>query len=54
MKTHLHEDEEHQAKDNEWVEVYYKRILKLANCLQIKATNTCMTIVFIACFHPFI
>jgi hypothetical protein len=39
-------------KEKERVEVYYKQILKLANCLHIMATDTYFTIVFKAILHP--
>jgi hypothetical protein len=38
----------------EKVEVYYKRILKLANCLQYKANDRLFTIIFRDSFIPYL
>jgi hypothetical protein len=35
--------EEHETRKNERVEVYYERLLKLANNLQYKTTNNFLT-----------
>jgi len=39
-------------KEKERVEVYYKQILKLANCLDIMAMDTYFTVAFKAILHP--
>jgi hypothetical protein len=35
-----------QQQVSEWVEIYYERLLKLANCLQMKVTDVFLTIIF--------
>jgi hypothetical protein len=42
------------SKKKEHVKVYYKQIFKLANCLQIKVTNTYLTIIFKVGLHRYI
>jgi hypothetical protein len=39
---------------NERVEVYYERLLKLANSLQHKATNNFLTTIFIFGLQPYL
>jgi hypothetical protein len=39
---------------NERVEVYYERLLKLANSLQHKATNSLLTIIFRFGLQPYL
>jgi hypothetical protein len=41
-----------QQQDGEWVEVYYKHLLKLAKCLQVKATNVFLITNFKASLQP--
>jgi hypothetical protein len=36
-------------KVGKWVEVYYKCLLKLVNCLQVKATDVFLIIIFKTC-----
>jgi thiamine phosphate synthase YjbQ (UPF0047 family) len=36
-------------KVGKWVEVYYKCLLKLVKCLQVKATNVFLIIIFRTC-----
>jgi hypothetical protein len=35
-----------QQQIDEWVEIYYKCLLKFINYLQIKATNVILTMIF--------
>jgi hypothetical protein len=43
-----------KPKKNERMEVYYERLLKLANNLQHKATNNFLTIVFKFGLQPYL
>jgi hypothetical protein len=43
-----------QQQVGEWVEFYYERLLKLANYLQVKATNVFLTSIFITCLQPYL
>ncbi len=38
----------------EWVEVYYEQLLKLANCLQVKATNVFLINIFRVGLQPYL
>jgi hypothetical protein len=38
----------------EFVEVYYERLLKLANCLQVSTTNVFLTTIFKASLLPYL
>jgi hypothetical protein len=42
-----------QQQISERIEVYYGRLLKLANNLQVKATDVFLIIIFIVYFHPY-
>jgi hypothetical protein len=42
-----------KQKNNEIVEVYYERLLKLANSLQHKTTNHFLTIIFKSRLQPY-
>ncbi len=42
------------SKKKEHVKVYYKQIFKLVNCLQIKATDKYLTIIFKVGLHPYV
>jgi hypothetical protein len=37
----------------EWVEVYYKCLFKLTNCLQMKAINVFLSYIFKASLQPY-
>jgi hypothetical protein len=39
---------------SEWVEVYYERLLELANSLQVKAIDVFLTIIFKASLQPYL
>jgi hypothetical protein len=39
---------------SEWVEIYYKRLLKLTNWLQVKATNVFFTTSFKVGLQPYL
>jgi hypothetical protein len=41
-----------QQQHGEWVEVYYEHLLKLAKCLQVKATNVFLITNFKASLQP--
>ncbi len=43
-----------KQEEKEYVKIYYKQILKLTNCLYIKAVNTYFIIVFKVGLHPYI
>jgi hypothetical protein len=38
-----------QQQVSEWVKVYYEHLLKLANCLQVKAIDVFLTTIFRTC-----
>jgi hypothetical protein len=38
----------------EQVEIYYEHLLKLANCLQVRATNVFLTTIFRAGLQPYL
>jgi hypothetical protein len=42
-----------KQEKNEKVEVYYERLLKLANSLQHMTTNSFLTIIFISRLKPY-
>ncbi len=42
-----------QQQVHEWVEVYYECLLKLSNCLQVKATNVLLVIIFRTNLKPY-
>jgi len=43
-----------QQQIGEWVEVFYGRLLKLANNLQVKATDVFLIIIFIVDLQPYL
>jgi hypothetical protein len=42
-----------QQQVSEWVEVYYKHLLKLANCFQVKVIDVFFTTNFKPCLQPY-
>ncbi len=50
----LHATHELQQQVGEQVQVYYERLLKLANCLQVKAINVFLTTIFRAGLQPYL
>jgi hypothetical protein len=40
--------------EDEWVDVYYKRLLKLTNYLQVKVINVFLTTIFKAGLQPYL
>ncbi len=43
-----------QQQTAKGVEDYYECLLKLINCLQVKATNVFLTTIFKACLLPYL
>ncbi len=43
-----------QQEIGEWVEIYYKSLLKLANCSYVKATDVFYTTIFRTCLQPYL
>jgi hypothetical protein len=43
-----------QQQISKQMEVYYEHLFKLANCLQVKATNVFRTTIFKTCLQPYL
>ncbi len=53
MMNKLHEVEKHEQEKNKKMEIYYDRLLKLANNLQHKTINSFFIIIFKSGLQPY-